>query len=213
VNRSILIRLLALGGLGLAAGNVLAQDIYCWKDEAKITRCGDSVPPDQSEFDREVRNEQGITLRFEEGEITPEEQLAIAERIRLELEQRAALEDQQRRDRVLIDSYLSIEDIEKRRDRIIEQFEGEITVTDLYLANLSRKLESLMRSTQRYAPHSDREDAPPIPENLSLDIERTESSIAMFAQRLKEIQAGQETTRTRFETDIARFRELKGIQD
>ena len=206
---STLIRLLCLGGLGFAATGALAQDIYCWKDEAEVTHCGDTVPPDQSRFDRNVRNEQGVILRFEEGEITPEEQAQIAERIRREEEAKRQREASERYDRMLLDSYENVSDIEERRDRFIEQFQGEIIVTELYLGNLGTKLDSLLQRAERYAPRSDRTDAQPMPENLSLDIQRTESSIAMFTARLAEIHADQETTREQFEEDIARFRQLK----
>ena len=200
-----------LGGLGLAATSVAAQEIYCWKDDAGTTVCGDSVPPDQARFDRNVRNEQGIILRFEEGEITPEEQEAILARIRAEEEAKRALEESSRYDRMLLDSYEDVDDIEARRDRFMAQHQGEIIVTELYLGNLGNKLESLMERARRYAPRNESAGAAPLPENLALDIQRTESSIEMFTRRLNEIHADQLTTRQQFERDIERFRQLKGI--
>jgi hypothetical protein len=211
VTFSTLNRLLCLGGLTFAASSAFAQDIYCWKDDAGVTHCGDSVPPDQSRFDRNIRNEQGVILRFEEGEITPEEQAAIVERMRLEQEAAREKEERERYDRMLIDSYENVADIEARRDRFVEQFQGEIIVTELYLGNLGNKLETLMERTERYAPHNASANADPIPENLALDIQRTESSIAMFNRRLTEIHADQESTREQFEKDIIRFRQLKGL--
>ena len=208
-----LIRLLCLGGLGLAANCVAAQEIYCWKDDAGQTICGDSVPPDQSRFDRDVRNEQGIVLRFEEGEITPEEQQAILERLRLEEEARQVREEQDRYDRVLLDSYEDVEDISARRDRFLAQFQGEVIVTELYLGNLGNKLESLMERARRYAPYNESPDADQIPENLALDIQRTQSSISRFTRRLQEIRDEQQRTREQFEKDMVRFRELKGIDN
>lgn len=208
---STLPRLLCLGGLAFAATSAVGQDIYCWKDDAGVTHCGDSVPADQARFDRNVRNEQGVILRFEEGEITPEEQQAIVERLRLEEEAAREKEERERYDRMLIDSYENVDDIEARRDRFIEQFQGEIIVTELYLGNLGNKLETLMERSQTYAPHNTNANARPIPENLALDIQRTESSIAMFNRRLTEIHADQQSTREQFEKDIIRFRQLKGL--
>lgn len=208
---STLIRLLCLGGLGLAANSVVAQEIYCWKDDAGTTVCGDSVPPDQSRFDRDVRNEQGIILRFEEGEITPEEQQVILARIQAEEEAKRLQEAADRYDRVLLDSYEDVDDIEARRDRFLAQFQGEIIVTELYLGNLGNKLETLMESAHRYAPYNESPGADQLPENLSLDIQRTQSSTARFTRRLQEIQSEQQRTREQFEKDIIRFREIKGI--
>lgn len=211
--RANLIRLLCLGGFSLAASSVVAQDIYCWKDDAGETHCGDSVPPDQSRFDRNVRNEQGIILRFEEGEITPEEQQAILERMRLETEAQRAREEAERYDRVLLDSYEDVDDIEARRDRFLEQFQGEIIVTELYLGNLGNKLETLMERASPYAPYNESPDADQIPENLALDIQRTRSSIDRFTRRLQQIHVDQQRTREQFEKDIVRFRELRGIDN
>jgi hypothetical protein len=201
--------MLCLGGLGFAATSVPAQEIYCWKDDAGTTVCGDTVPPDQSRFDRNVRNEQGIILRFEEGEITPEEQEVILARIRAEEQAKRELEERERYERMLLDSYEDVEDIEARRDRFMAQHQGEIIVTELYLGNLGKRLAALTERAERYAPRNP--DADPLPENLALDIERTESSIADFTRRLQEIHADQLSTREQFERDIERFRELKGI--
>lgn len=208
---STLIRLLCLGGLGLAASSVVAQEIYCWKDDAGATHCGDAVPPDQSRFDRNVRNEQGIILRFEEGEITPEEQQAILARLQAEEEARRLKEESDRYDRVLLESYEVVEDIEARRDRFLEQFEGAVIVAELYLSNLGNRRETLMERVHLYAPHNDSPGAEPVPANLAEDIARTESSITNFTRRLEQIHADQERTREQFEKDIIRFRELKGI--
>lgn len=210
---STLIRLLCLGGLGLAASAAVGQEIYCWKDEHGATHCGDSVPPDQSRFDRDVRNEQGIIVRFEEGEITPEEQQAILERVQREEAARREEEERERYDRVLLDSYEDVEDIEARRDRFLAQFQGQITVTEVYLSNLGKRLETLMERASSYAPYNDSPDADRIPENLAKDIENTESSISNFRRRLEQIHDEQLRTREQFEKEMIRFRELRGIDN
>ncbi len=213
MTRSTLTRLFCLGALGLAASPVVGQEIYCWKDDDGATHCGDSVPPDQARFDRNIRNEQGIILRFEEGEITPEEQQEILERIQREEAERQAKEEADRYDRLLLDSYETIEDIEARRDRFLQQFQGQIIVAELYLGNLGKRLETLMDRADRYAPYNESPDADQVPANLARDIENTESSITNFTRRLEEIQEEQQRTREQFEKDIARFRELQGTNN
>ena len=46
----------------------------------------------------------------------------------------------QRRDRMLLETYLSVADIEDLRDRRVELLESQIKVTELYLANLRKRL-------------------------------------------------------------------------
>ena len=109
---------------------------------------------------------------------------------------------------MLLDSFLTVADMETRRDRLLEQIDGQETVIELYLGNLQRKLESLLKQGERYAPYNTNDGAPAIPTNLALDIERTNSSIDKFEQRLDEIRNEQERVRLQFESDIDRFREL-----
>jgi len=202
---------LLFAGLALLGTHAHAQEYYCWFDEAAgVRRCGDAVPPDQARHDREVRNERGITLREEQGEITPEEQAEIDRQRREEQERIRAAEERVRRDQMLLDAYLTVEAIESLRDRRLELIDSQIHVTEILLKNLHKKLDDLMHDAGRFAPYSDKEDAPPIPENLSIDIDRTESAIALREAALDEIRLTQERIRSDFQRDIDRFRELKG---
>lgn len=204
-------KLLLVAGLGLAAANVTAQEIRCWTDENGVRRCGDSVPPDQARHDRDVFNTQGIRIRGEEGEITPEEQAEI-DRLRQEEEDRlAAIEAQRRYDQMLLDAYLTPAQIEALRDRRLELMDSQFRITEIILRNLYRKLEGLERDASRFSPFSDREDAPPIPQNLSTDIDRTRSAISIRERAMAEIRENQDEIRAEFQRDIDRFRQLKGL--
>ena len=203
--------LIALAGFGFVAANANAQRIYCWTDDAGLTHCGDSVPPESARHDRQVRNQQGVTIGTEEGEITDEEQAAIDEQREEEERRLAAQAESQEYDRMLLAAYLSVEDIETLRDRRLELIDSQILVTENSLGNLRKKLGELRQNEQRYAPYNDREGALPVPRNLTLDIERTESSIAVREQTLEELKANQEQIRLEFERDIDRFRQLKGV--
>jgi hypothetical protein len=189
---------------------LLCRPSGCWYDENGVYRCGDSVPPDQARHDREIRNSQGITIRTEQGEITPEEQAEMDRLAAEEAERQRLLEQQRRYDQMLLDSYLDVAAIESLRDRRLELMNSQIRVTEIYLRNLYDKLDGLKRDARRFAPLSDRENAPPIPENLSLDIARTESSISVREQALEEIRRTKDEITAEFQRDIDRFRELKG---
>ncbi|MGD8339997.1 MAG: DUF4124 domain-containing protein [Gammaproteobacteria bacterium] len=201
---------IALAGLGLLAANANAQRIYCWTDDTGMTHCGDSVPPASARHDRQVRNEQGVTIATEEGEITAEEKAAIDQKREEEEQRQAAEAESQAYDRMLLAAYLTVEDIETLRDRRLELVDSQIKVTENSLTNLRAKLEELRRSEQRYAPHNEREGALPVPRNLLLDIERTESSILVREEALEDLHENQERIRLEFERDISRFRQLKG---
>ena len=201
---------LIFASLSLLAANVRAQEYVCWNDDNGIRRCGDSFPPGQERFDRDVINNQGIRVGTQEGEITAEER-AEMNRIRAEQEELQRVRDERRRyDEMLLQVYAQVTDIENLRDRRLEVMNSQVRLTEIYLTNLRDKLEGLMRRAERFAPYSDRDDAAPIPENLARDIDQTESSIEVREKTLQEIKATQDQMRLEFGRDIERFRQLKG---
>lgn len=187
------------------------QRVYKWVDEAGHVHYGDSVPPEYASSDREVLNKQGVVVGEEEGLVTPEEQ---AEKDRKAAEEEAARQakaDAARRDQVLLDTYLSVDEIKALRDRRLELLESQITVTEQYLTNLHKRLDALEKEAALYQPKNTNPDAPALPENLRVDISRTTGSIGVYEQTLTVTRNEQEQLKAAFAADIARFKELKGI--
>ena len=186
-----------------------ATKVYSWTDDKGVLHYGDSVPPEYAKKDRNVLNGQGVKVGFEEGEITPERRAEL-ERIKAEQEQeRIAKEEVRRHDKMLLDTYLSVADIEDLRDRRLELLESQIKVTELYLANLRKRLVGLQDEASNYKPYTTREGASQIPENLQLDITRTAHSINLYEQMLSRTRVEEDTLRDSFDSDVRRFKELK----
>jgi len=184
--------------------------LYKWTDRNGVVQYGDKIPPEYANVDRSVLNDQGVHVGFEEGEITAEERAVIDARERALEAERLAKADTARRDRMLLDTYLSVSDIEDLRNRRLELLESQIKVTELYLGNLRKRLVGLQAEASDFKPYTTRPDAPQVPENLALDIRRTTASISLYEQTLSRTRADQEALRSSFDDDIARFRELKG---
>jgi len=189
---------------------VAQQKLYRWVDDQGVVHYGDHVPPEYASTDRDVLNEQAVAVGFEEGVVTEEER---AEQDRLAAI--AAAEEQvrsqaARRDQVLLDTYLSVEEIEGLRDRRLELLESQIKVTELYLGNLRKRLLNLQQEASDYKPYSDNLDAPDIPENLALDLSRTLASINLYELTLSKTRDNQDGLIAAFARDIERFQELKG---
>lgn len=193
----------------LAAGaQQKPTSIVKWVDDEGIIHYGDSVPPEYADKPKEVLNDQGVTIRELEGKKT-EEQLA-AER---EAEERElARELQARKDRSLLLTYQTIEEIEMHRDRRVELFQAQSRVTELYLRNLQRRLDSLRAEAENYKPYSTDPDAPMIDPELADDIRTTKETIARHRENLKKFLADEQQIIARFEGDIDRFKALKGIE-
>ena len=206
--------LLVVAAIALPIGSAHSQaagpKIHKWVDENGVTQYGHTVPPQYANRDRVVLNEHGIPVGFEEGEITAEERAAQQAQDRAAEAERQAKAAIARHDRMLLETYLSVDDIEDLRDRRLELLESQIKLTEVYLGNLRKRLVSLQSEASRYKPHTTNPDAPQIPENLAVDLSRTTASIALYEQNLARTRADQAKLRESFDSDIARFRELKG---
>jgi Domain of unknown function (DUF4124) len=184
--------------------------LYQWTDDKGVVHYGDSIPPEYAKADRNVLNNQGVHVGFEQGELTPE-QRAEKERLAAEAEKaKVKREEIARRDQMLLATYISVSDIEDLRNRRLELLEGQIKVTELYLANLRKRLLTLQDEASNYKPYTARENAPQIPENLATDISRTVGSINLYEQTLARTRTDQEMVRNSFDEDIRRFKQLKG---
>jgi uncharacterized protein DUF4124 len=184
--------------------------LYQWTDDKGVVHYGDSVPPEYAKADRNVLNQQGVHVGFEQGELTPEQR---AEKARLAAEAEKAKQQREeiaRRDKMLLETYISVSDIEDLRNRRLELLESQIKVTELYLANLRKRLLTLQDEASNYKPYTARENAPQVPENLQTDISRTVGSINLYEQTLSHARSTQETVRNSFDDDIRRFKQLKG---
>ena len=128
---------------------------------------------------------------------------------RREADQRAK-DEIARHDRMLLQTYSSVADIQDLRDRRLELIESQIKLTEVYLGNLRKKLVDLQTDASNFKPYSTREDAPQIPESLSIDMSQTMAAIVRCEQMLPRMRADQAALKKSFDEDIARFIEIKG---
>ena len=184
--------------------------LYKWTDRNGVVHYGDKVPPEYANLDRNVLNDQGVRVGFEEGEITDEERAVMEARERALEAERLVKAEAARRDHMLLQAYVTVADIEDLRDRRLELLESQIKVTELYMNNLRKRLIGLQAEASDFKPYTTRSDAPQIPDNLALDIRRTTASISLYEQTLSRTRSDQQNLRSSFDEDIARFRQLKG---
>ena len=192
----------------LTAGTAAAQErLYRWVDENGVVHFGDSIPANASELERQVVNEHGITVDVMHAKKTEEE---LAEEARLaELRQEAEL--QKRRDQALLATYLTIDEIVMHRDRRVELFQAQARVTELYLRNLQRRMDTLRDEAAKFRPYSEDPEAPMIDPDLADDIQSTKETIARHEDNLRQFESDEENIVARFDVDIDRFKKLKGL--
>ena len=180
---------------------------YRWVDDDGVVHYGDSIPPEFAEKPKQVLNEHGVTIQYLEGRKT-EEQIE-AERVARELE--VQMELQQRADLALLATYATVGEITMHRDRRIELFQAQARVTELYLRNLRRRLDSLQNDARQFKPYSSDPNAPTVDPDLVKEIKHTNMAIERHEINLKKYRSDEQQIIDRFEGDINRFMALKGL--
>jgi hypothetical protein len=164
-----------------------------------------SIPAECMDADIEVLDNTGRVVRIIPG------REALAE-IEAQKAAQAAMVAAANRDKTLLATYLSVEDIERLRDQRLELLVQQGRVTDQYVANLKERESRLAQDMQRYRPYSDRTNAPPLPDHIAEDIVNTVNGLQVYQQELAKNLEEQQELRDNFDADIARFKELKGIK-
>jgi hypothetical protein len=180
------------------------RTVYKWVDEHGVIHYGDHIPPEYATQERQVINKQGVEIRRLEAQKTPE-QLAAEDQKKLEVEQG------QNRDRNLLNTYVSVQEIERLRDQRMTLLSDQIKVTSQFLEGLNGRLKKLRAASMRFKPYSDDPNAAAMPDQIAEDLVRQGNDIRTQEQNLREKRSEEATMGKQFESDIQRFKELKGI--
>ncbi len=139
-----------------------------------------------------------------EAQKTPE-QLAVEDQKLQEAQQR------QNRDKNLLSTYASVQEIERLRDQRVTLLSDQIKVTSSFLETLNGKLKKLRANSMHFKPYAVDPNAQPMPDQLADDLVRVGVDIRTQEQNLREKRSEEATMKKQFESDIDRFKELKGI--
>jgi hypothetical protein len=165
---------------------------------------GQSIPPDCMDRDVEVLDKAGRVVRIIPGR----ESLAAAAEAKAAEDARIAAAQ---RDKTLLATYLSVADIERLRDQRLELLVQQARVTQQYIANLHEREKRITQDVRRFRPYSDKPNAPALPEHIAEEIVNTVNGLQVYQVELDKNNAEQAHLRAEFDADIARFRELKGL--
>jgi len=208
IMRKIIIAVTLVAMLPAWAFAAQGKAVYRWVDKDGITHFGDSVPAEYAEIEKHLINDAGITVAVMRGKKTAEE---VAEELRA-AELAAELEKQRRDDSALLATYQNIDEILMHRDRRIELFQAQAKVTELYLKNVKRRLDSLLEVGSNYRPYSTDPDAEMIDPGLLDNINATRQTIVRHESNLDRFHTDEQQILDRFDGDISRFKVLKGIE-
>ncbi len=122
---------------------------YCWKNNADIRECGDSIPPQYSQggFERC----EGGSCEYVSPAPTQEEIAEIQRQKELEIERK----QQEKKDQALLAFFSSENDIEEARSALLNTIQGQIQSIQTILDGLKANLHDLEKSYELSKKNSD----------------------------------------------------------
>lgn len=196
--------LCAAAGSQAAPNAAGGHQMYRWVDDHGVVHFGDQIPPEYATRERDVVNSEGVVVERLQAQKSAEEVAA-------EEKQKIAAQDRHSRDQNLLNTYVSVPEIERLRDQRLALVSDQIKVTSQFLDILTSRLAKLQSTSKLFKPYSSKPNAPRMPDQLAEDLVRTGTDIRTQQQNLLEKRKEEAAMRAQFEGDIARFKELKGI--
>jgi hypothetical protein len=201
--------LCALLVLGFVVSTVQAEGppSYRWVDEHGQVHYGDAVPPEYAAKEQRQLNKEGITVKTIEGAKTPEQRAEEVRRAQLAAEAQRRAELEKQRDRMLLSTFGTEEDLVMTRDGKVSALKAAVRAAH----NRSSKLRGELRTLQSRAADAERAGQTP-PGKLAEDMARARDALAENQAFIATKEREQIEVRKAFDVDLARYRELKGTQ-
>ena len=196
INRALLLGLALLLAAPMASAG---SRIKCWVNKDGVRECGQFVPPEYAQQRIEIVNERGIVIEVIEAAKT-KEQLAK------EAAERRRLAEQKRRDKILLNTFTTERDIELARKSRIQAIESIIAITN----SNTRSLKASLAKVQKRAANFERAGEEP-PKELFEEMDSLKRQIQDNEEFVAKKQRDIIALEKRFDADLKRFRELKGI--
>jgi hypothetical protein len=199
------ILVLAMSGSAACAAAPTDRKLYKWVDSQGITHYGDIIPPEYAAQEQYIINSQGVETDHVDAQKSAE-QVAADEQKKLDAAQSAA------RDQNLLATYGAVSEIERLRDQRLALLSDQVKVTGQFLEVLNGRLKKLRLASMRFRPYSTDPNAPPMTDQVAEDLVRVGADIRTQEENLREKRAEEATMSRQFESDIARFKQLKGVR-
>ena len=167
--------------------------IVKWKDEKGITHYGDSIPPQYANRDNALMNKQGITIQQNKPNAPQNKEAELAKL------------EQDKKDRALLGTFTTADEIDLTRDRNLEP---EL----LALKNLQQDRAVAQKKVDKSKAAADTftKSKKPVPTSVSAELKANKDGLAKIDQRISERQQAIDNIRKRFEDDKKRYLALRG---
>ena len=199
----IAVTFLVAGALSFAMAPGARAALYKWTDERGVTHYSDKMPADAVNRASVELNRDGTTVRKREQvkpvaqrvpkDETEEQRIRQAERDRVLAS---------RRDRALMESYTNENEIELAKTRAVATIDGQIESAQGFIAQMQKRRDELDAKKSTFAPR-------PVPGEIVREIENIDAEVARQNTFIMAKRKEAATVAARYDSDKARFRELR----
>lgn len=195
--------LLVLSSLAVTAQAAMNK----WVDDKGQVHYGDVVPAEYLDQKRAVLNEQGVVVKnYKSQEQLDKEKQENAATESVKKAKLIEAKTQDLRDRVLLDTFTTDRDIDMARDDRVAAIDSQIQLAESNIKEGERKMKEVDTQIADIE-----KSGRAVPDNL---FKQRESVSRQLENNYKYVETKQDERKqinTRFEEDMKRFRELKGI--
>jgi hypothetical protein len=153
-----------------------------------------------------VMTDQGTVRREIEAPPTEEELKKREEQRVLDTKKKMDSEERARRDRILLSTYTTVEELEQFRIRKLTEMEKVITSSETTLNSLRRSLERIETEA------AEEQKAGKVNPKTAKALEQARAQVDRHNQQILKRQQELENMRKQFDEDIARYRELRKVK-
>ncbi len=193
--------------LFLALAQPVLARLYRWVDENGKVHYSDRLPPAAVKNPHAQLDSRGLVIEKEGRAKTPEEIAREEELKRLREEQQHQLEEQKARDKVLLNTFRSEDDIIMARDGKLATYDAQIRIAYTNIERLKAWLE-----TQKKKAAALERKGRKVPQKLLREIENTRNQIKANYESILRQERAKDLLRKKYAADLKRFRELKALK-
>ena len=192
--------------VALSAAPLSAANLYKWVDEKGVTHYTDKMPPDAVDKASVEMNKDGIAVKRTEPAPTPEQRRAKAleeERLKATARERETVD---RRDRALMQSYTTEDEIDLARNRALGTIETQMTSAQAYSQQLAKRRDELQAKRKTFGTK-------PVPAAIDTELESIADELSKQAALIAERKRDSAVITARYDQDKQRWRELRTINE
>ncbi|MEJ2761846.1 MAG: hypothetical protein P8126_10035 [Gammaproteobacteria bacterium] len=194
---------LLLGGISLASQ---ATTIKCWTNKDGIRECGQTVPPEYSQKSHVELNDQGMVIKKEARAKSVKELEEEARLKKAKKEAELKEKEKARQDRILLDTFSTVDDIKMVRDEQLAALESNIKITQKRNEKVQKELGKRIKAAAVVEQSGRKPNKSLLDEinSLKSQLKNNNKFIEQKRERMKQ-------TKQDYSKKIARFKELKGM--